>query len=306
MPNVLDVEPLRAIARRLARKITEEKTALRFEKFAFTQLLDDARNFRPALPLELERAPEWAREAHGRGEAISVFHVNDAAARRLRTFARKLADTCKVAEADPRRYPGDASSIAGARRFLTKIDSASFDVALGKAKHYARTLAAWEQDQDREPLCEEASVSATCGRTWSRVRSPGELRATGRAFVNCLARASTNSYYISMMRAGLAQYWVLRDADGKGLIVAMLAAPVACEMFEVRGPRNAHVCKTDPDLLMLQAALSMHPSKRPPPPPPPTSGGAAPSGAARQHCQCRLCRMLRERQPPLREHAAVS
>lgn len=305
MTNVLDVEPLRAFARRAARKIADEKAALRFEKLAFTQLLEDPRNFRPALPVEIGRGPEWARVARDRGEEVSVFRLNDAAARRIRTFARKLVDTCKVATAEPMRFPSDVSSIIGARRFLSKIGRVSYEDALDKAKLFSRKLKAWEEDQDSEALCDEASVRATQGGVWSRIRSPVELRAVGREFVNCLARASTNSYYISMMRVGLAQFWVLRDADGKGLIVTMISAPIASEILEMKGPRNARVDLSGIDVVMLLTALGMHPSK-PPPPPPPVSGGAALALASRQLCQCLACRRVRARRAPLREITAAS
>jgi hypothetical protein len=305
MPNVLDVEPMRVFARRAARKIMDEKTALRFEKLALAQLLEDPRNFRPAQPLEIYSAPAWAREAYGRGEMVSVFRLNDAAARRLRTFARKLADTCKVAATDPLKHPTDLSSIVNARAFLSKINRVTYDVALEKAKAFSRKLAAWEEEQDSDPLCPEGSVTASRGNVWSRVRSPTELRRVGREFVNCLARASTNSYYISMLRTGLAQFWVLRDSVGNGLMVVMAATTRPVEMIEVRGPRNARVAKDDLDLFMLATALGMNPPRRPPPPPPFSGGAALALAASRPECQCTTCRMVRLRfDTPLRENTA--
>jgi hypothetical protein len=296
---------MRIFARRAARKISDEKAALRFERFALAQLLDDPRNFRPARALELDFAPEWARAARDRGEEVVVFRLSDAAARRLRTFARKLADTCKVAATDPAKHPTDLSSIVNARAFLSKINRVTYDVALDKAKAFSRKLAAWEEEQDSDPLCPEGSVVASGGKVWLRVRSPTELRAVGREFVNCLARASTNSYYISMLRTRLAQFWVLRDSAGKGLIVVMAATTQPIEMLEVRGPRNARVAKDDPDLFTLATALGMNPPRRPPPPPPFSGGAALALAASRPECQCTTCRMVRLRfDTPLRENTA--
>ena len=270
MPNVLDAEPMRAFARRVGGKIGDEKAAARFERLAFERLLADARNFRAARPEELAAAPDWARQAQARGEDLHVFALHRGASARLHTVARRLADTCRVAEVESAaQRPGERAIVIGARKFLDTLHRASFDVIARKALYFSRVHAAWNDDGDREPVCEEQEVAATRGRIWRRVRSVGELRAIGHEFRNCLARTSRTGSYGAMLVQGAAQFWVLRDARGAGLMVAMAPAPQARYFSEVRGPRNARIFGDHVDLMRLGLAIGMLPEEPPPPPDPP-------------------------------------
>lgn len=266
MPNVLDAEPIRAFARHAAKPITDENVAARFARLAFERLLGDPRNFRPASPAELALGPAWALQARARGDEISIFKLNRAAAARLRTIARRLAETCKVAAADTAARPRDLAAIAAARVFLNKFDRANFDIAARKALFFSRVLAGWELERDAEPVCPAQEIKATKGGVWARLRSVAELRAVGGEFHNCLARVTRVSSYASMLRRGLAQFWVLRDRDGAGLIVAMAPTPKEMGFSEVKGPRNAAVNREHPDLLILADALGMRPLDPPLPP----------------------------------------
>jgi hypothetical protein len=270
MPNVLDAEPMRAFVRRAGGKIADDKVAARFQRMAFERLLDDPRNFRPAAPAELEAAPDWARQAQARGEDIVVFTLHRGAASRLRGVARRLADACKLAAAlEEATRQRDIAAMAAARDFLDKIDRASFEVAARKALYFSRQLASWTEDRDAEPACAAQTCAATQGRVWERITSVGALRAVGREFHNCLARATRSGSYGGMLRCGLAQFWVLRDAAGEGLIVAMAPAPQAAHFGEVRGPRNAPINCEHPDLVRLARFIGIPPADPPPPPTPP-------------------------------------
>jgi hypothetical protein len=266
MPNVLDADPMRDFARRVGAKIGDEKIAARFEKLAFERLLEDMRNFREALPGEIETGPGWARAAAARGETVSVFRLHRGAASRLHMLARRLADTCRVAATDDATRPRDLAAIRAARDFLDKFNRASFEAATRKALGFSRLLATWASDADEKPVCEDASAPATQGRVWRRVRSVGALRAVGREFRNCLARTTRGGGYGGMLLQGVAQFWVLRAPDGTGLIVAMAPAPAPACFTEVRGPRNAPVSSEQIDLMRLAVALGMGPNDPPPPP----------------------------------------
>lgn len=268
MPNVLDAEPIRAFVRRAGAKIADEKIAAQFERIAFKRLLEDPLNFRPARPAELESAPDWARAAHARGEEISVFKLSRGAALRIHGVARRLAHTCKLAAYDCADRPRDATIIAAAREFLDKFERAKFEVAARKALFFARLYATWIDDGDNDPLCPAQIVLSGSGRVWRRVTTMAELRAVGREFCNCLARASSGSAYGGHLRRSQAQFWVLRDSEAAGLIVAMASAPHAVVFSEVRGPRNAHVSADNTDLRRLASAIGIYP---PTPPPPPAS-----------------------------------
>ena len=78
MFNVIDVNPLRALAKRASDRIPNRELAQRFEKIAFDRLVKDARNFRAARQSDIDNAPAWAREAHARGEELSVYRSNGA------------------------------------------------------------------------------------------------------------------------------------------------------------------------------------------------------------------------------------
>jgi len=267
MPNVLDTEPMRAFARRAAQNLDNSKVAARLERLAFDALLADPRNFRLADADDLEHAPAWASAALSRGETLHVFKLHRGAAARIRTLARRLADTCKVADADIAEHPCDAAIIAAAREFLDKFGRVSIEVASRKAIYFSRVLALWIDHRDAEPRCQEQSVRATSGRVWRRIRSVSELRAIGREFRNCLARTTRAAAYGRMLHDGMAQFWVLRDAQSVGLMVAMAPAPFAICFTEVRGPLNAPIACDDADLARLARAIGI--TQPPPPPLPP-------------------------------------
>lgn len=311
MPNVLDAAPMRALARRAARKIADGAVAERFERLAFRRLLDEPRNFRPARGDEIAMGPDWARAAHARGETISVFHPNRAAANRLHTVARRLAHTCEIALGPTADYPICAAHISAARRFLNKFDRVSFDTAAVKALHYSRLRAEWEANRDAVEVCPPQTIPATVGRYWERAPSVARLRATGREFHNCLAAVGRpTSSYAAMLRHGIVQFWVLHAPDGSGLVVAMASLLEEVEFIEVKGPRNSRINLDHPDLALLGAAIGIAARASPPPlpppslPPPHTRAIALPSTRSAEieliQARLRLVRLLRT---PLRRRA---
>lgn len=267
MPNVLDVEPLRALVERAKLKIKDGAVAARFGKLAFAKLLSDPNNFRPATHDELSDAPEWAAKALARGEKISAFRPNRSVSMRIHAVARRLADTCRVATTDPASRPNAAVLIAAAQLFLRKIERSSFDAAARKALYFSRAYQEWICSADREALCPAQQIAATQGRMWRRITSFAELRAVGREFTNCLARTSNASMYARALRTGAGQFWVLRDAADAGLIVALAPAPMTDHFLEVRGPNNARIPADDADLVRLGASLGMTEAAPPEPPP---------------------------------------
>lgn len=312
MPNVLDREPMRALARRASGKITDEKIAQRFERLAFRHLLEDPRNFRPARQDEIEAAPDWARAALARGEDICVFQLNRSAANRVHTVARRLAHTCEIAHATLADNQGYAAEFCAARRFLAKFDRVCFDAAAVKALYYSRLRGALCANQDATEVCERQTLPASMGRSWERVVSVAQLRKTGREFHNCLAQAVRSSSYAAMLRGGIAQFWVLRGSDGAGLAVAMASLLRMAEFHEVKGPRNARINLDHPDLVLLGRAIGIgryNPRPRPPPPPtpPPTSAAAltrpAPRGGSEIDLMRERLRLLHLLRAPLRRQA---
>lgn len=299
MANVLDIDPLRALAQRASARIADKAIATRYERLAINQLLTDVRNFRPANPEDLKDAPAWAREAYGRGEEISVFKTNRALAARLHSVARRLADTCRVAAAEEAKHPGDEGRIKDAREFLAKFGRANFDTAAKKSLHFSRLLTVWEDDADATLVCQPRTLVLLNGRSWDRVTSVKDLRALGREFVNCLSRTKRTGGYGAMLVQGAAQFWVLRDVGGKGLVVAMAPAPSATHFMEVKGPRNAPVRLDDADLVQLGLVIGIRPSPPPPPPPFPPAGALVAVRATREPCLCNLC------QPRLRLRARM-
>lgn len=292
LPNVLCIDPVRALAKRASAKIADKIIAERFERLAVDRLLKDPRNFRPAKASELTDAPIWAVEAYVRSEEVSVFKTNRALAARLHSVARRIADTCKVAASEIAAHPTDATRIGAAREFLAKFGRVNFEIAARKALDFSRLLIAWQDDTDAKLACEPRTIVLLNTRRWIRVTSVKELRAVGREFANCLARTQITGGYGGMLINGQAQFWVLRDMDGKGLIVAMAPGRAPTHFPEVRGPRNARVRLDDDDLRKLALAIGILPAPPPPPPPPPA---APPAGvlavvlAARQPCRCNLC-----------------
>ena len=99
------------------------------------------------------------------------------------------------------------------------------------------------------------SIRPECpGRTWHRIVSLAELWQVGREFHNCLARTSRYiGAYGRRLRDGDAQFWVLRDQTGRGLIVVMVCM-LEKRMSEARLPRNGGVHPDDPDLVRLGEA----------------------------------------------------
>ena len=63
-----------------------------------------------------------------------------------------------------------------------------------------------------------------------------------------------------MLARGTAQFWVLRDLEGVGHMVACAPAPMALRFSEVKGPRNTPVSFEHPDLVQLGIALGVRPS----------------------------------------------
>jgi hypothetical protein len=257
VPNVLRIDPLRALAKRASDRIADKAVAARYERLAFDRLLRDPRTYRPAQAEDLEDAPDWARRAEARGEPICVFKNNRALAARMHSVARRLADTCKLAAAEPAQHPDDATTIQQARAFLAKFDRVNFDTAARKSLVFSRVLTLWEDQADAIQVCEPRIILLLSGRSWHRLTSVKQLRATGREFLNCLARTRRTGGYGAMLLQGQAQFWVLRAVGGKGLIVAMAPLPVASHFVEVKGPRNAHVSMTDADLVQLGLVIGV-------------------------------------------------
>jgi len=254
--HIIDVEPLRALAKRAAAKIGDAKVGARFEQFAFARLLSEPSNFRPARADEVAKGAEWAQRAAARGETVLAVARLQSASCKLHVVARRLALACCMAETDASKRPRYAGQIAAARQFLDTIDRASFDVLAQKARRFARQFAGWEDERDKELIWPEQRVNASNRRVWRRVRSLAELRTTGHEFVNCLARLARSSSYARTLLSGVGQFWVLRDEHGKGLILALTFGPPAGGFLEVRGPRNAIIADDDPDLARLSLALS--------------------------------------------------
>lgn len=274
MPNVIDVEPIRAFAHRAAARISNDTVRARFERLAFERLLNDERSFRAAREHEIAAAPDWARRAIARGDAVVVFAVNRAAAQRIHNVARRLADACCVASADAGAHAGYGAYIAAAIDFVQKFERVNFEVAARKALLFSRVRLAWQSDGDSKLVCSAETVAATQGRTWSRICSISELRVVGRELVNCLSRAANTSSYGGALAKGHGQFWVLRDHRGAGLIVAYAARVTPTHFSEVKGPRNTPVSPDNPDLLRLADALGMKPRTPPRPPPSPAAAAA--------------------------------
>ncbi|MEQ1618279.1 MAG: hypothetical protein ABL883_08045 [Terricaulis sp.] len=263
MPNVLDVAPVRMFAARAAALIPNPSVAERYEKLTFARMLADERNFRAATLWDMKRAPSWAQDAHARGELLSVFRLHPGAAGRVRTIARRIARACSLAALDPVQFETHLAAIAAAGVFLDKFARADFDTASRKALILSRLYAIVEDDL----VCETPAVEVpgTDGRLWRRVRSVSELRQTGREFHNCLARTPRHASYGAMITRNTAQFWVLRDAAGLGLVIALARLSDPARFTEVRGPRNAPVAHDNQDLALLASALGIAPPSPPSP-----------------------------------------
>lgn len=260
MPNVIDVQPMHATTRKAAAALAKnEVIAARFQKLALDWLLHDPRNFRPALASELANGPLWARAAQARGEIVSVFQPTRNASLRLRTVARRLADTCEIAEGPLSGDPARDAPVLEARRFVTKFDRVNFDTAARKALRFSRLHGQMQADRDAAELCPPQTVAASEGGAWEKIVSIAGVRKVGREFDNCLASSTRSNSYVAMLRRGAAQFWVLRDIDGAGLIVAMATTGKDPTFSEVKGPRNVSVSRDHPDLCLLAAALGLRP-----------------------------------------------
>lgn len=260
MPNALDVAPVRKFAARVATLIPDAAISARYEKLAFGRMLLDDRNFRAATFGEVMRALPWAQEAHARGELLSVFRLHPGAASSVRTTARRIARTCALAALDPAKFVSHSVGIGEAGAFLDKFSRVDFDTAARKALAFSRFYAAIED----ELACKTpaAEISATSGRVWRRVRTVSELRLIGREFHNCLARTPRHASYGAMIARG-GQFWVLRDALGVGLVVALAQLRPPMRFTEVRGPRNAPIPHDQEDLALLASGLGIAPPAPP-------------------------------------------
>jgi hypothetical protein len=286
MPNVLDIEPLRAFARRVAAKIADKRIAARFERLAITRLLQDQRNFREATDHDLKDAPEWTRFARFRGDPIAVFKLDRGAGQRLHNLARRLEYTRKLAALDVAVRPASVAHVNAAREFIDKLERADFETTRRKAYHFARLLDFCADTEDSKHVCPARRLQMTSGRYWERITSVNELRGVGREFGNCLARTTRTSVYGGGLYRGERQFWVLRESNDVGRIVVMVDAPRATALMEVRGPRNSRISPANADLMLLARVLGI---RTPPPPPSPPPGVAAAVLLARSACLCMLC-----------------
>jgi hypothetical protein len=257
MPNVLDPAPIAALTRKMAAKIPHAGAAARFAKLAFEEMVNEKRNFRAARPDELPPEAVWARREVEAGREVAVFQLNRAVVTRLRRTARALADTC--AELDHFEPIRDGLSARqrtichAAAEFIAKIDRASFEILAARARVFARERKRrLDEEKATLVLFVDAEICAAPGRVWRRIVSVSALWAVGREFRNCLARRTINGYG-TRLRNGSAEFWVLRDQTGKGLMVAM-ACGFLGRITEVRGPRNRPVSSDDPDLAHLAEA----------------------------------------------------
>ncbi|MFT3727340.1 MAG: hypothetical protein QM759_05925 [Terricaulis sp.] len=287
MPNVLDTRPMHAFARRAGQKIEDPLVRQRFERLAVEQLFLDPRNFQPVREGDLNSAPGWAKRARARGENLVRFVLNRSVCLRLHNVARRLALTCALAQANEIIQPHLAHAIQEARRFIAKIGHASFDVIAAKARRLARVHGEICTEEDLREYCPREIVRTTQGRYWIRITSTAELHAAGLEFSNCLARASYGPQFAHYLRAGLRQYWVLRDTRGAGLVVAMAEAPRALRFLDVRGPCNARPTAHIGDIGRLARALRI--TDHPPPPPPTAERTRTLIRMLTARCYCSLC-----------------
>ncbi len=292
MPNVIDINPLRALAKRASERIRDQAIAKRFERIAADHLLKDPRNFRPAKKADIEKAPAWAKAAAEAGAELSVWKSNSALAARLHTTARAVADALRVAKTNVARRPDSASTIVAAQKFFAHFNRVNFDTAASKSLAFASTLAAWRESDEQIAVGPAQSLVILGGRIWHRITSVAELRRVGVEFGNCLARTTSAGSYGSQLANGQAQFWVLRDYKGRGLIVAMAGARPS-SWREVKGPGNALVRYDNSDLTQLGIALGIPAPPQPPPPPAASRLARAAISAAvlavQQPCRCSLC-----------------
>ncbi len=257
MPNVLDPAPIDALTRKMAAKIPHPGASARFAKLAFEEMVNEKRNFRAARPDEVPPSAAWARREIEAGREVAVFQLNRAVVARLRRTARALADTCaELNHSETIREGLSARQCAihnAAAEFIAKIDRASFEIVAARARVFSRERKR-RLDEERATLIlfADAEIYAAPGRVWRRIVSVSALWAVGREFRNCLARRTINGYG-TRLRNGSAEFWVLREHTGTGLMVAM-ACMFLGRITEVRGPCNRPVRSDDPDLAHLAEA----------------------------------------------------
>lgn len=295
MPNVLNVEPLREIARRASYKIRDPKLADRFVRIAVDGLLRDPRAYRAATEADLINAPAWARAAFARGEEISIYRRNPALAARINLVARRIENARTIAATPLDLRPESGAVILDALLFLKKFDRMNFSDAARKSLAFSRALQSWGEDDDAKPICDAQTLVLLGGHIWHRITSVADLRRIGAEFRNCLGRTTSKGGYGASLKRGKAQFWVLRDLQGAGLIVAMAPAPSPTHFQEVKGPSNARIRADHPAVLQLGIAIGVRPPP-PTPPEPPRPLAASPLSMilpavleARRPCRCSLC-----------------
>lgn len=266
--EVVDIAPVAECARRLADAIVSNPAvAAHYQKRAHQQLLLDARNFRPAEPVDLVDAPTWVMRKLAAGEPVFVFAPCRASLARLRRVARQLEATCAEAiylDGQPRETlsPRSMEILEMALEFIAKIKRPDFAALEDKSRYFAQ-----ERKQRlafvraHEPICREEAIYVSPTRTWRRIRSVSEMWDVGAEFHNCMARGSNQAAgFARDLRSGAAHFFVLRNRGARGLLVAV-AYPSRGQIDDIRGPHNTHVAPDDPALLMLCAARNW---KQPP------------------------------------------
>lgn len=297
MSNVIDIEPLRDIARRASAKIGDPKLAERFVTIAVDKLVRDPRALRKATSADLTNAPEWTKAALARGDDLYVYRPNAALAARLNVVARRISETRRLAEMDRTANPDVAALILEANIILKKFDRLNFDTAAEKVLAISNAFDGWRTDNDTRPVCEPQSLVLLSGHIWHRITSVAELRRVGAEFRNCLGRSTGKGGYGAYLRRGTAQFWVLRDLGDNGLIVAMAPSPRPTNFTEVKGPSNARIYNDHPAVVQLGIAIGVRPPPpQPPRPPRPNAPRLSPASLilpavleTRRPCHCTLC-----------------
>lgn len=255
--EVLDRAPLAECARRLAGKIDNPAVAARFARLAYEQLRADPRNVRPAEAADLVGAPDWARRKVRTGAPVYVFAACPSSLARLRRVARQLQHTCAEAyylDTLPRARlnPREAAMCDLMRDFIAKIAKPDFATVDAKSRLFARDRKSrLDETRANEIVCAPEKIRVAGWLAWERIASVAQMWAVGEEFRNCMARGSANSAaYARQLRTGEGHFFVLRDAAGKGLMVA-LAYPAQMRIEDVRAPANAIVDPEHPAVLAL-------------------------------------------------------
>lgn len=265
--NFVNDTQIHLYARRVASRVPQPARD-RFVNVSYGVLHSDPRNARPLMPDELPEAPDWAQRAFHQGRPLHVFTPHPDAVAPVRFTARALKDTVvefNFLDNAPKKVltPRDIVIWQETREFLAKISRMSFAViALKAAKFKDERRRRMEAAADGEFWCVRDEIYTAPGRSWSRVRSIGELCELGRELGNCLRRPSPqHAGFARRLKAGTTSFWALRDHCGAALIAAM-ADSASGRLLDVRASRNMHVRLGDPDLaiLMQVRGLSLSPS----------------------------------------------